>query len=172
MTPAGLPHSDIRGSQDACSSPRLIAACHVLLRLSAPRHPPCALTALDQFRPVTRPPSSTPENQTTHQNQPHHGLSTLGACFHFTRIVKKLVAAFVSRRAEKDTIAVTGVKPRHTAFSRGAERASHCSSSASSRACADAQHRRRCDLRASRRVDVADERPSGSHVPIPNRCSR
>src|SRR5690606_40862679 len=56
MTPAGLPHSDIRGSQDACSSPRLIAACHVLLRLSAPRHPPCALTALDQFRPVTRPP--------------------------------------------------------------------------------------------------------------------
>ena len=55
MTLAGFPHSEICGSQDACSSPQLIAACHVLLRLSAPRHPPCALTALDQFRPVTTP---------------------------------------------------------------------------------------------------------------------
>ena len=52
MTPAGLPHSEIRGSMDACSSPRLFAACHVLLRLPAPRHPPCALTALDQFPPL------------------------------------------------------------------------------------------------------------------------
>ena len=51
MTPAGLPHSEIRGSKDACSSPRLIAACHVLLRLPVPRHPPCALTALDQNPP-------------------------------------------------------------------------------------------------------------------------
>ena len=30
---AGLPHSDIRGSRDICSSPRLFAACHVLRRL-------------------------------------------------------------------------------------------------------------------------------------------
>ena len=29
-----------------CSSPRLIAACHVLLRLSMPRHSPCALISL------------------------------------------------------------------------------------------------------------------------------
>src|SRR5690606_26441986 len=86
-------------------------------RLGIPRAPLLRLTSSVQ---CPDPPSSTPENQTTHQNQPHHGLSTLGACFHFTRIVKKLVAAFVSRRAEKDTIAVTGVKPRHTAFSRGA----------------------------------------------------
>ena len=50
MTPAGFPHSDIRGSREACSSPRLIAACHVLHRLSAPRHPPCALTTLGRFR--------------------------------------------------------------------------------------------------------------------------
>ena len=39
----GLPHSDIRGSGDICSSPRLFAACHVLLRLREPRHPSCAL---------------------------------------------------------------------------------------------------------------------------------
>jgi hypothetical protein len=30
----------------ACGSPRLIAACHVLLRLLLPRHPPCALSSL------------------------------------------------------------------------------------------------------------------------------
>ena len=40
ITPGGLPHSDIRGSQDMCSSPRLFAACRVLHRLSAPGHPP------------------------------------------------------------------------------------------------------------------------------------
>ncbi len=39
----GFPHSDIRGSKVARTSPRLIAACHVLLRLLAPRHPPNAL---------------------------------------------------------------------------------------------------------------------------------
>jgi hypothetical protein len=38
-----LPHSEIRGSTGARPSPRLIAACHVLHRLSVPRHPPDAL---------------------------------------------------------------------------------------------------------------------------------
>ena len=42
----GLPHSEIPGSMDICSSPRLIAACHVLLRLLMPRHSPCALSSL------------------------------------------------------------------------------------------------------------------------------
>ena len=44
--PCGFPHSDIRGSPDICSSPRLFAAYHVFLRLSVPRHPPCALSCL------------------------------------------------------------------------------------------------------------------------------
>ena len=43
---AGFPHSEIGGSPDICSSPPLIAAYHVLLRLSVPRHPPCALSCL------------------------------------------------------------------------------------------------------------------------------
>ena len=30
----------------ACGSPKLFAACHVLLRRSVPRHPPCALARL------------------------------------------------------------------------------------------------------------------------------
>ena len=41
-----LPHSEIPGSKLVCSSPELIAACHVLHRLSAPRHPPFALSSL------------------------------------------------------------------------------------------------------------------------------
>ena len=42
----GFPHSDIPGSQLICSSPRLFAAYHVLLRLLMPRHSPCALIRL------------------------------------------------------------------------------------------------------------------------------
>ena len=46
IQPAGLPHSAIRGSRDVCSSPRLIAAYHGLLRTAAPRHPPWTLSRL------------------------------------------------------------------------------------------------------------------------------
>ena len=41
--PRGFPHSEICGSKVVCTSPQLIAACHVLLRRPVPRHPPCAL---------------------------------------------------------------------------------------------------------------------------------
>ena len=39
----GLPHSEICGLAVICTSPQLIAAYHVLLRLKEPRHPPYAL---------------------------------------------------------------------------------------------------------------------------------
>ena len=42
----GFPHSEICGSTIARISPQLIAACHVLHRLLAPRHPPNALYSL------------------------------------------------------------------------------------------------------------------------------
>ena len=42
----GFPHSEISGSMDICSSPKLIAAYHVFHRLLVPRHPPCALFCL------------------------------------------------------------------------------------------------------------------------------
>ena len=48
----GLPHSDIRESTNARFSSRLFAACHVLHRLSVPRHPPDALKTLD-LSPLT-----------------------------------------------------------------------------------------------------------------------
>ncbi len=44
----GFPHSEILGSKPVRGSPRLIAAYHVLHRLSAPRHPPNALMTLDR----------------------------------------------------------------------------------------------------------------------------
>ena len=46
ITPGRFPHSDISGSKLARSSPKHFAACHVLLRLLAPRHPPHALCSL------------------------------------------------------------------------------------------------------------------------------
>ena len=50
--PCGLPHSEIPGSMDICSSPRLIAACHVLRRLLMPRHSPCALYSLTNQKQI------------------------------------------------------------------------------------------------------------------------
>jgi hypothetical protein len=49
ITQSGFPHSEIPGSKPACGSPRLIAACHVLHRLLAPRHSPYALSSLTKF---------------------------------------------------------------------------------------------------------------------------
>jgi hypothetical protein len=60
----GLPHSDIRGSPGARPSPRLFAACHVLHRLSVPRHPPDALHVL---RP--RPAPSTQDQRSDDRGQ-------------------------------------------------------------------------------------------------------
>ena len=49
VSPAGFPHSEISGSLDICSSPKLFAAYHVFHRLLVPRHPPCALFSLTSF---------------------------------------------------------------------------------------------------------------------------
>ena len=46
---AGFPHSEISGSTVICTSPKLIAAYHVLHRLLMPRHSPCALLSLTYF---------------------------------------------------------------------------------------------------------------------------
>ena len=61
----GFPHSEIRGSKPVRGSPRLIAAYHVLHRLSAPRHPPDTLVTLvlrfHRRRPVPAAPPKTRE---------------------------------------------------------------------------------------------------------------
>ena len=49
VSSARFPHSDISGSMDICSSPKLFAAYHVFHRLLVPRHPPCALISLTSW---------------------------------------------------------------------------------------------------------------------------
>ena len=53
-----LPHSEISGSRLICSSPKLIAACHVLHRLLMPRHSPCALISLTWLQLQRKPASA------------------------------------------------------------------------------------------------------------------
>jgi hypothetical protein len=64
----GLPHSDTHGSKPARGSPWLFAACHVLHRLLAPRHPPDALLILKQCSPGSHPYERSP--QKTHAQKP------------------------------------------------------------------------------------------------------
>ena len=74
---AGFPHSDIRGSMDICSSPRLFAAYHVFLRLLVPRHPPCALLRLTNLSNSSE--SSTGYAAAFVATQPHmHSVACIG----------------------------------------------------------------------------------------------
>src|SRR4028118_2309932 len=87
MTAAGLPHSGTPGSQPACGSPGTIAACRALLRLSVPRHPPCALSSLGRINsgPTRKP--AYPASRTG-----AHVRHTIGADLSYypshTRVVK------------------------------------------------------------------------------------
>ena len=65
----GLPHSDICGSTIARISPQLFAACHVLHRLLAPRHPPNALVSLAIPTPAARTQDQTAPRAPTCQDQ-------------------------------------------------------------------------------------------------------
>lgn len=89
----GFPHSDIFGSKFARNSPKLFAACHVLHRLSVPRHPPDALRRLisatplkdapcaeakpPHTKPLSRRPQHRPKNLKTHDNR-SNGLQPTG----------------------------------------------------------------------------------------------
>ena len=57
---SGFPHSDISGSLDICSSPKLFAAYHVFHRLLVPRHPPYALSSMTNRSEKRVVLSSTP----------------------------------------------------------------------------------------------------------------
>ena len=65
----GFPHSDICGSTIARISPQLFAACHVLHRLLAPRHPPNALVSLD-IEPTPRPHAGPNRDPTAERAAP------------------------------------------------------------------------------------------------------
>ena len=63
----GLPHSEIPGSPIARISPGLFAACHVLHRLSVPRHPPDALAS----RLIIASPHRRCRTTAAHRAKPH-----------------------------------------------------------------------------------------------------
>ena len=65
----------------ACTLPQLIAACHVLHRLHAPRHPPCALSSLTiKFAQSKLLPSNSFELLETNYFLANHAQLTC-ACF-------------------------------------------------------------------------------------------
>src|SRR5262249_25964491 len=72
ITAGGFSHSEISGSTPACGSPELIAANHVLHRLLAPRHPPCALSSLT-IKSNPSPTTSACRVEAKVQNK-NHGL--------------------------------------------------------------------------------------------------
>src|SRR3979411_2006902 len=88
----GFPHSEILGSKLVRSSPRLIAAYHVLHRLLAPRHPPDTLIALDcsHYRCPPSPFTSAEEReglprQSTKGAAAGHDVSKTSYCFEHIR---------------------------------------------------------------------------------------
>src|SRR4051795_8161615 len=79
----GLPHSEIPGSTIARISPGLFAACHVLHRLSVPRHPPDALTLRLSAAPNGKDHiQCSPKGGTAEQDRPR------GAAGETTRFTK------------------------------------------------------------------------------------
>ena len=79
ITPGGFPHSEIFGSTLVCSLPKLIAACRVLHRLLAPRHPPYALSSLTtlgeptKFEAAGNRPNVLEPRQLPHRALRHYG---------------------------------------------------------------------------------------------------
>ena len=85
---AGFPHSEICGSMGARASPQLFAACHVLHRLSVPRHPPNALLALDRFNP-SRTDAKTGKLTRPLGKETGTGIHTPCATLYFSRIQRR-----------------------------------------------------------------------------------
>ena len=118
----GFPHSEIRGSTIARISPRLNAACHVLHRLLAPRHPPNALLSL--FIHTT----ARAQGQTT----PHAATQVTGGS---ARIIPRARSSLAPGRCASLTHTTTdhlhhvkehAVPPGHPLPSRGSRTASAC----------------------------------------------
>ncbi len=88
--PGGLPHSEIPGSTIARISPGLFAACHVLHRLSVPRHPPDALDLRLIAARRQRSPQRTPAGRTiqtaAHRDKTRRRQTRLGKTLQNTAI--------------------------------------------------------------------------------------
>jgi hypothetical protein len=91
----GFPHSDIRGSTIARISPRLFAACHVLHRLLAPRHPPNALISLHIHTTARAQGQNTPNA--------NYYLRDSSASHHIRRVVKPADTRDVSQHTNSSS---------------------------------------------------------------------
>ena len=105
-SPGGLPHSEIPGSTPARGSPRLFAACHVLPRLLAPRHPPDALVSLDPPA-ATAPLTASRSSPTRSRGDPDPAARAHGA----RAAKKKCGPASNERRAQTTTRTTNAAGP-------------------------------------------------------------
>ena len=91
LLPCRLPDSEISGSKPVSGSPELIAAAHVLHRLSTPRHPPYALCSLTVYLRHARSCSRPRFLSGTSIPAPFLGLSTKDLvlwCIQFSKIAR------------------------------------------------------------------------------------
>ena len=126
--PSGCPVTPgfpIRTSPDQSSfdsSPRLIAACHVLHRLSTPRHPPCTLTSLTilmkrsrssllrRFDRTFSPGQSRATSATSWFRSPLHPVTCTGKTYTYMR--PSGVSLFACQRAARHSRAAeSAVRP-------------------------------------------------------------
>ena len=104
------------------SSPRLIAAYHVFLRLPTPRHPPDALcnlsleiaflpfpVQLSMSRPVSRPVGLPPESHSRGELPPH-------ACSRMAACEIALLTLVGLERLELSTSRLSGVRSNHLSY--------------------------------------------------------
>ena len=100
---SGFPHSEICGSKVAHTSPQLIAACHVLHRLYAPRHPRIALTSRLRVRTTNDNAGPVPNGTNQLGRAALHGKSGTPSKYYFdgNHLVRMII---ISARLFSDDI--------------------------------------------------------------------
>ena len=122
----GFPHSDIRGSTIARISPRLFAACHVLHRLLAPRHPPNALISLHTHTTARAQGQITPHTYQSGSSASHHISAQTNT---LTLVMRHNTPIHLHHEKEQQPPAITTAHPRATAHRQGGFSGSRESSS-------------------------------------------
>ena len=103
IAPAGFPHSDIRGSQGICPSPRLFAACHVLRRLREPQASPMRPSLLSLFLSLARPAFSCSLESRFFIASSCYSLSQFFKCSTCSQHVNEPISSVVPGRLELPT---------------------------------------------------------------------